>query len=654
MSKLNIDENVTELSRRGLLRGAAGISALSLAGCLDRLSDEGGDGGLDPVQDRIEVDPSDIKEGGTFEAAIGAAPDTFDYPYSSSAHTTLLMNLMYEGMITTNAGGEIFPWLAESFEQVDVQDISKSAFADYMTAVPYAEDEEGNTYIDTDEQIVVEHPDNDPSSDDEAQVLTVNEAGDAVDDGTFGIHYRFELHDGINFHNGEELTAQNVVQSYQRVEGSALSGQVFDSLLHIEAEGDYTVHLYGQIPDAAFVREIAGLPVYPEETATLPPKEMDPRQGNTPLGTGPFEFVEYESEEYVRYTKSDDYWFDTSMKDWYDGPEDFPNGPVVDEVDVQIITEDASRAAALQNNEIDLTYGLTFSTLDNFQQADDFRTSATQGAGFEFMQFPVTQEPWDDPRVRRAVNHLIPREDIANNVYSGWETPAWVPMPPLAATDGTVDYEQLESDLKSYNEYDPERAGELIQEAVDENDIETPIDITLQTNSDNDDRVRVLELIAESMDRTEHFNTEVETLEFLTFVGQLLGGEYHKEPRLAFIGLSGGFGPHGYAKSIHHPDNFAQCCNFQNVDNQKLNDALEKARYGVDVVEDPDLRRERYDEVWELILEINANSYTTHSMTVSAMGEHVKGFNTYPSTQDLVGYGLYSPMDEQITYLDDN
>lgn len=651
MAKIDPGELRDGLSRRGLLQGVAGAAALSIAGCTDFAGGDGGDGGgVDPVDDRVTVDPADIVEGGTFQAAIGAAPDTFDYPYSSSAHTTLLMNLMYEAMITTGADGQIYPWLAESYERVDMQETSLTDYEDYMRTAQ-ANDEGA---LDTDAQVVITHPDDAPiGPGEEGRVLTVEDAADAVADGTYGLQYQFDLHEGIEFHNGEELTADNVVQSYGRIEGSALSGQVFDTLLHVEADGDYTVNLYAQEPDAAFVREVGGLPIYPEETATLPPQKMDPRQGNTPLGTGPFVFEEYQVEEFVRYSTNDNYWFDTGMKDWFDGSDDFPNGPVVDGVDVQIITEDASRSAALQNDELDMTYGLTFDSLDSFRESEDFRTSATDGAGFEFMQYPVTNEPWDDDRIRRAVNHLIPREQIANNVYAGWESPAWVPMPPLAATNGTTDYEGLVEDLKSFNEYDPEGADELVQEVIDEKGIETPIEITMQTNSDNDDRVRVLELMSESINQSEHFDTNVETLEFLQLVGQLLSGEYHKEPRLAFIGLSGGFGPHGYAKSIHHPDNFGQCCNFQNIDNSELNEALREARYGTDVVEDADLRRERYDEIWELILEINANSYTTHSKTVGVVGSHVKGFNSYPSTQDLVGYGLYSPQDEQITYLDE-
>ncbi|WP_276272696.1 ABC transporter substrate-binding protein [Haloarcula litorea] len=625
----------------------------------------GGGGGIDPVQDRVTVDPADIQEGGTFRAALGSGVDTFDPPESSSANSSVHHNLLYETMITTDASGTIYPWLAESYEQTEVQDIQRTAYTDYMKEVSYAETDDGTVFIDTDQQIVVEHPDNpsDPSAGDTAQVMTVEEAPDAIADGTFGMEYEFQLHEGINFVNGEELTADNVVASYQRLRGSALSGQVFDSLLDVQSDGDYTVRLYAQIPDAAFVREIAGFSIYPTEITGAPDEPqnvplggMDPREEHEPLGTGPFRLTDYENENYATYTKVDDYWFDTEMKDWFDGSSEFPNGPVVDKVDIAVISSPSSRAAALQEGEVDMARGLSSSTLTNFQESEEFRTAPTAGAGYLFMQFPVTQGPWQNAKLRRAVNKLIPRPSISNNIFQGWENPAWVPLPPLAAATGTTDYEELTEDLKPYNTYEQEEAATMLDEVGEEAGIEYPIEVTIETNSDNKDRVRVVELIAQSMnqeiDGTQYFDVSVNTKEFLTFVSQLLTENYYNKGKIAVIGLSGGFGPHGYAKSIHSPENFAQCCNFQNIDIERLNEAMRNARYGVDVAEDKELRRERYNDVWEIVLEENANSYITHSTTVGVVGTEVKGFNSYPSVQDIVGYALHNPADEQITYLD--
>jgi hypothetical protein len=188
---------------------------------------------------------------------------------------------------------------------------------------------------------------------------------------------------------------------------------------------------------------------------------------------------------------------------------------------------------------------------------------------------------------------------------------------------------------------------------MNEQDIETPIQVTIRTNANDSDRVRVVELIAQSISQSEYFEADTETAaDLVTLIGQLYQPSFAEEGIFTFVGLSGGFNPHGYAKAVHSPDNYLQCCNFQDIDSEDINQALADARYGVDVAEDPQLRRERYEEVWELLLQYAANSYGTFSQTISVVGSDVKGFNTYPSTQDIVGYGLYSPMEEQITYLD--
>jgi len=637
------------------MRFAAGAGAIGLAGCTG-LPGAGDDGSLDPVQERVTVDPEDIQEGGTFRTAIGANVDTFDVPYSSSASASAVQNLLFEGMITVGADGQIYPWLAESIEQADVQDVSEEDYVDYMQAVEYTETEEGEVVLDTTAQIVVRDPDNpdDPSAGDEAQVLTVDDTQAAVDDDTYGMHLEAELHEGITFHNGEELTADNVVASYYRYSNSPNAGQIFDSLLHVEADGDYGVNVYAQIPDAAGLRELGGLSVYPTEMTDLPPQAMDPPEGNTPLGTGAFELEEFETKEFIRFTRYDGYWFDTEMKDWFDGPSDFPNGPVVDEVDISIIKDDSTRSAALQNDELDMAYGLTSGDLSAYRDDEGFRTAATDGAGYTFLQFPVNSEPWNDARLRRAVNHLIPREQISEEIFEGWESPAWTPLPPVAAGAGATDYEAQVEDHRGMNEFDPDQADELAQEVIDEKGLDTPIEVTLETNSDNDDRVRTMELITESLNQKDYFEAELTTRDFLDFVADLLSGQYPEKERLAFIGLSGGFNPHGYAKAVHHPDNFMGCCNFQNIDIQELNEALRDARYGVDVTEDPELRQERYGEVWDIVLEQNANSYGTHSTVVGTVNsDKVKGFNTYPSSQSIISYGLYAPADEQITYFEE-
>jgi ABC-type transport system substrate-binding protein len=614
----------------------------ALAGCGD-----GGDGdgsvSLDPVRERVEVDLDEIQEGGTLNFGLGAGIDSFDPAYSTSAPAGNVQGLVYESIVTTDATGEVHPWLARTWERAEVQDIDRSAYEEYMVSAET--DEDGNLLAD--DQIIIRDRE-------EGQVLTVNEAPDAVADGTYGMRYRAQLHEGVTFHNGEEMTAENVARSYRVRENSDLSAQTFDSFLYAEAVDDYTVDIYAQVPDAEAESQLA-MEVYPtEHIEEYPDTGADPRNDLTPIGTGPFEFAEHSTEEFARFTAYEGYWLDDlglEALEWWDGPEGFPTSPVVDEVNVSIVTDDATRAAALNSGEIDLTYGLATDTYADYRDAEEFRLSVTNAGAYNFLQFPVTVEPWDDERIRRAVNQLIPRAQVAENVYGGYRTPAYVPLPELAAEAGTAGYEALVEELRPQTEQDVEAATDLLAEAVDDLGIEPPIEATIETNS-SDDRVREAELISQVLSDTEYFEISVETFDFTTLVQRIQGPEYYTEGKIVLIGLSGSFNPGSFYDAVNSIDNFGQCCNFNRVDTPELDEIATEARFSVEAVENPDFRGEQYDEVWRGLIEQSPNVYTVFGTNVSALSTDLVGHNTYPFSSSVLTYGLHAPVDEQVAYLD--
>ncbi|WP_394741444.1 ABC transporter substrate-binding protein [Natronococcus roseus] len=418
-----------------------------------------------------ETDISDLEEGGTLRAGLTEDPELFDPPYTTGANSTIVQVLIFEQLVASDSEGNLYPWLAEDYELVETQDVDRTDYEEYMIEVDA--DEEGA--LDTEEQIVVTHPDDDPIEDDTVRVLTPEEASEAVEDGTFGMQFQYELHEGIEFTNGEELTAEHVVATAERYENSDLEAQTYDSLLYAEEVDEYTVNLYAQIPDAEAERELPGLYIHSLEQAELEGGEIDPSADNNPIGTGPYELSDYSEGQYAEFTKNDGYWLEEiglENKEWFDGPEEFPDGPVIDELELEIVPDDSSRAGALQSDEIDMTYGLATDVLDDFDEDDDYVIDSVEAGGYEYIQYPMHVEPWDDDRLRRAVNHLVPRQEIVDNVLNGWARPAWTDLPELAEENGTTDAEALEETIRPTNEYDPEAAAELIEEVIEDHDLE--------------------------------------------------------------------------------------------------------------------------------------------------------------------------------------
>lgn len=644
-----------DVNRRRLLQGMGAAGVVGVAGCLGGDGGEGEENGSDGdrVGDREEqeVDFADLQEGGTLRIAATANVDSFDPPYSTDAQSTQAQGFVFEQLVASDRDGNLYPWLAEAYEEVEINDIDRTAYEEYMVSV--GADEKG--VLDTEEQVIVQHPDDDPIEGDEVRVLTPEEAAAAVDGGVFGMQFRYRLREGIQFHNGEELTAENVVRTAERYENSDLSAQTYDSLLHVRAMDEYTVDLYAQVPDAEAERELPGLYIHSTEQAELEGGELDPRQGNDPIGTGPYTLEAFEDEQYYELAKFEEYWVEQSgvdSIDWFDGPEEYPDGPVIDEIQVEIVEDDASRSAALQNDEVDVTTGLETQTLDQFDDSENFRIAAVEAGSYDYVQYPVNVEPWDDARLRRAVNHLVPRENIAENVFNGWVRPAWTDIPSIAEESGTTDPEALEERIRPYNEYDPERADELIGEVIDDTGIETPIEVQLEVNADNNDRVQMLELIAEAMEQSGHFETSIETYEWNTYIARVLDPEYQNNGHIPCIGLSGTFNPESFCNALHHSENVGQCCNLNGINDPELDQLMDSARYDIEVIEDEQLRAERYDEVWQYLADERYSSITHFGITEAVMNTAVVGFRANPFIEALYSFALYSPQEQQAIWLD--
>ncbi|WP_440765965.1 ABC transporter substrate-binding protein [Natronorubrum sp. DTA7] len=417
-----------------------------------------------------ETDLSDLQEGDTIRIGVAENPVSFDPPYSTDTTSTIAQDLIFETLTRNDAEGVLYPWLAESYELVETNDIQRVDYADYMETVSV---EEG--VPDHDGQIYITHPEDNPAEDDEVRILTRDGAAAAIEDGVFGMQYRYTLREGVEFHDGTEMTAEDVVASGFRQENSDISAQTFNSTLYYDEVDEYTVDIYAQIPDAEAERNLPPGAVMPKEYAEMEASAVDPRQGvDQPIGTGPYELADFEEQQYIEYSKFDSYWVEqmgVDSIDWFDGPSEFPDGPVIDTVEMSIVPENSSRSAALQSDEIDMTYGLTTDTLDEYDESDDYIVDSVEAGGYEYIQYPLNVEPWDDERLRKAVNHLVPRQSIVDNVLNGWARPAWTDIPSLAQGTGTADYDALESEIKPKNEYDPERAEELIEEVIEDHDL---------------------------------------------------------------------------------------------------------------------------------------------------------------------------------------
>jgi peptide/nickel transport system substrate-binding protein len=268
-----------------------------------------------------------------------------------------------------------------------------------------------------------------------------------------------QLKEGITFHNGEELTAEDVRATVRRFidseyeyflgqNRSGYSSVTFgDWVASVEATSDYEVTFNLSQRYAPFLRNLAMFASAVLSQAQIEDMgsgaDAQAELGTEPVGTGPFQFEELDnSNERIRLSAYDDFWGD---------------GPNVDELIIKTIQSNQSRAQDLISGDSHITDNLGAQGIQQVQDSGSASIKRKNGINVGYMAFnQARMEPFRDPQVRRAISLAVDTEAIVDSIYQGFATQADQPLPPdvLGHSD----------DLSPY-EYDPEQAQSMLEDA---------------------------------------------------------------------------------------------------------------------------------------------------------------------------------------------
>lgn len=419
--------------------------------------------------------------------------------------------------------------------------------------------------------------------------LEIAEAMNWIDDQTLEI----KLREGVLFHNGIEMTADDVVFTFERIinENAIEYPEAHTSprkgliapLESIEKVDDRTVimHFSGPWPPAMqlIVHQQILPKGYLEEVGT---------QGfiEHPIGTGPFMFVSAGTGlEEVTMTRFDDY---------YGGAPDLqPVGPAcVTDVVFRVIPEASTRVAALLAGEVDIIQSVPAELVETLMQTPGIQVKTAAGTQPKWMEMNVNRAPFDDVRVRQAMNYAVDKDLIIEALYGGRA----VPLPgPLSPYNNYVN-----RNLSPYP-YDPERALALFEEAGwTDSDGDGLLDKDGQVFSFTIDTLEdwrsLSEAVAEQF-RLIGIDATVRFWEYSVISPQLLGGE-----RMAYLDDWGdsAFDPVGHFEAKWHgfvADSPYGRGNFSGYNNERVNELIQIGETTSDQTE----RQALYDEAQLLI-----------------------------------------------------
>ena len=273
-----------------------------------------------------------------------------------------------------------------------------------------------------------------------------------------GRTYTFTLRKGVKFHNGREMTSDDVVASLSRWGKIATPGKaVWKNVEGIEAKGPHTVVIYLKEPTAILLMGLAR----PNNGAVIYPKEIVTAAGDQAIkeniGTGPYRFVEHRPDRHIKLARFKDYAARSEPASFYGGK----RTAYLDEILFIPVPDVAVRVAGVQSGEYHFAQQVKQDQYDRIKAIPTLVSGIIKPAGWSVGVLNHKQGIMTDKRIRQAVQAALDMEPI---MAAGFGDKAFYRVDP-----GLMHVEQPQWHSKAggelYNQKNPAKAKKLLQEA---------------------------------------------------------------------------------------------------------------------------------------------------------------------------------------------
>ena len=409
--------------------------------------------------------------------------------------------------------------------------------------------------------------------------------------------WEFDLLEGVKFHNGETLTANDVAFTLKR---AVEAPQIAAIVSEIDPEGikvidDHTIQISTFEPFAPILAHLAHTVTgIMSEVAVTEMEAEDINVGQNPIGTGPFEFVSWNAGDQITLKRFEDF---------------HGEAPAFNELVIRVITETSNRFIELETGAIDVALNVGPSDLPRFETNDNLTLLTGANLSTAYIGFNMNKEPFDDVRVRQAINYAVDVEAIVNHVLDGVGEVAQGPI--------GQNVWGAASGLRTYD-FNLERAKELMAEAGLEDGFET----TIWTN-ENTERVQIITAIQAQL-REIGINARVEQMEWGAYLERTAAGEHE----MFILGWGSVTGDADYGLfPLFHSSVPAAAGNRTFFANDRVDELLETARASVDQEE----RLALYAEVQEIVMNEAPWLFLTTGETNVGVSSHVRGLILSPA-----------------------
>ena len=253
-----------------------------------------------------------------------------------------------------------------------------------------------------------------------------------------GLTWTFHLRQGVQFHDGTPFNADAVVFSLTRplILFRNFHEQFIDKIIALDP---FTVQIQLKTPYAPFISTLAGTSFSIVSPAAV--QSFGEDFGNNPVGTGPFKFTQWDRNDKIVLTANQQHW---------------AGRPALDRLIFRSIPDNAVRLVELQKGNLHVMEFPNPDEIPLIQGDPQLDVLIQPSLNVGYLAMNMDKPPFDDLKVRLAINHAINKTQIVEHLYQGLGIPAKNPIPPTlwSYDDSIEDYA-----------YDPELAKQLLAEA---------------------------------------------------------------------------------------------------------------------------------------------------------------------------------------------
>lgn len=430
--------------------------------------------------------------------------------------------------------------------------------------------------------------------------------------------YTFHLRHDVKWHDGIPLTADDVVYTFQKIMDPKVDAPhlrvYYHDIKEVKKIDDYTVQFTYAKPYFLALGFVGGIPIIPKHIFDQPGDFNQHPAGRKPVGNGPYEFVEWKTGKHIILKRNEDYW-------------DKKHFPDIKKILFKVIPDDTVSLQALKKGELDLA---SLRPIQWFRQTNSekfnehFVKHQYYTPGYRFIGWNLRKPQFQDKRVRKALTHLVNRQEVLDKLEYG--------LGKITTGPFWVFGEEYDTSIKPLS-FDPEAAKKLLDEAgwidrdsdgIREKDGQK-LEFTFLLPAGVDLYTRLATIMKKDFGEAG-ISMDIRTMEWATFVGHLNSRQFDA------VALAWSFDFDQDPYQVWHSSQAEQGSNFVGFKNKEVDQIIEWARE----IFDKDKRNQLYRKFHKIIHEEQPYTFLYTGPALVVRNKRFKNVKVYKGGLDIL------------------